>query len=214
MSSDRLETLMNQAEELVQAKKYEEAIAIFEQMLRDFPQSAKVWSKYGQTLALPEVNREEEAYSSFKKARQIDPNDKKNLSRYCKFLQDPNRFNRSKNLLSIIYEDLLHLEPSNVVTLTGYGKALIKEGEYEKEKGEYEKAQVKYEKAIGILREKQFMKDMNWLVEIFSDNGFRYAWVKDHEGVTIRKIAEFDMWEMFDSTPQEPNKGQLLKKTA
>ena len=50
-----------------------------------------------------------------------------------------------------------------------------------------------FEKAIGILREKKFMKDMNWLVEIFSDNGFRYAWVKDHEGVTIRKIAEFDV---------------------
>ncbi|WP_223300660.1 tetratricopeptide repeat protein [Oscillatoria nigro-viridis] len=142
---------MNQAEDLVQAKKYDEAIAIFEQMLRDFPQSAKVWSKYGQTLALPEVDRDEEAYISFEKARQIDPNDKKVLSRYCKFLQDPNRFNRSKELLSIIYEDLLQLEPYNVVTLTGYGKALVKEGEYEKEKGEYEKAQVKYEKAIGIL---------------------------------------------------------------
>ena len=150
-SDDRLEILMNQAEELVQAKKYEEAIAIFEQMLRDFPQSAKVWSKYGQTLALPEVNREEEAYISFEKACQIAPNDKKVLSRYCKFLQHPKRFNRSKDRLSIIYEKLLYLEPSNVVTLTGYGKALIKEGDYEKEKGEYEKAPVKYEKAIGIL---------------------------------------------------------------
>lgn len=71
-----------------------------------------------------------------------------------------------------------------------------------------------FEKAIGILREKQFMKDMSWLVDIFSDNGFRYAWVKDQEGTTIRKIAEYDMWEMFDSNQSEPNKGQLLKKTA
>ena len=71
-----------------------------------------------------------------------------------------------------------------------------------------------FEKAILLLKEKQFMKDMNWLVEIIEDNGLRYAWVKDQAGTTIRRIAEYDLWEMFDSSQQVPNKGQLLKKTA
>ncbi len=71
-----------------------------------------------------------------------------------------------------------------------------------------------FEKAILLLKEKQFIKDMNWLVEIFEENGFRYAWVKDQAGSSIRRIAEYDLWEMFDSTQQIPNKGQLLKKIA
>ncbi len=71
-----------------------------------------------------------------------------------------------------------------------------------------------FTKAILLLKAKPFMKDMNWLVEIFEDSGCRFAWVKDHEGKTIRKISEFDLWDVFESAAAEPNKGQLLKKTA
>ena len=86
---------------------------------------------------------------------------------------------------------------------------------YSKQQQKKEKmSDEQFEKAILLLKEKQFMKDMNWLVEIFEDNGLRYAWVKDQVGITIRKIAEYDLWEMFDSSQQVPNKGQLLKKTA
>ena len=86
---------------------------------------------------------------------------------------------------------------------------------YSKQKQKKEKmSNEQFEKAVLLLKEKSFMKDMNWLVEIFEDSGFRYAWVKDQSGATIRRIAEYDLWEMFDSTQQIPNKGQLLKKTA
>ncbi len=71
-----------------------------------------------------------------------------------------------------------------------------------------------FAKAVILLKAKPFMTEMNWLVEIFNDNGLRYAWVKDQEGTTIRKIAEYDLWDVFETSPAEPNKGQLLKKTA
>ncbi len=86
---------------------------------------------------------------------------------------------------------------------------------YSKQKQKKEKmSDEQFAEAVVLLKAKPFMKDMNWLVEIFIDNGLRYAWVKDQQGTTIRKIAEFDLWDVFETSPAEPNKGQLLKKTA
>ena len=127
-SDDRLETLEKQAEELVQAKKYEEAIAIFEQMLRDFPQSAKVWSKYGQTLALPKVNRREEAYIAFQKSLQIEPDNPKTLSRYANALASASQYERAVH----IFEKLRQIEPDNPITLSRYANALTSAGQPDK----------------------------------------------------------------------------------
>ena len=71
-----------------------------------------------------------------------------------------------------------------------------------------------FEKALTILRKKDFIKDMNWLVSSITENDVRYAWVKDSQGETIRKIIEFDLWEIFNDSNVEETKGQLLKKTA
>lgn len=71
-----------------------------------------------------------------------------------------------------------------------------------------------FEKAIAILKEKHFVKDMNWVVEAVTENDLKYAWVKDSSGNTIRKISELDLWEIFDDVKFESPKGQLLKKSA
>ncbi len=74
--------------------------------------------------------------------------------------------------------------------------------------------QEQFEKAVAILREKNFIKDMNWKVSSFIENEVRYALVTDSTGQTIRKIIEFDLWEIFSDSKVEETKGQLLKKTA
>lgn len=71
-----------------------------------------------------------------------------------------------------------------------------------------------FEKAIAILRKKDFIKDMNWLVSSINENDVKYAWVQDSHGETIRKIIEYDLWEIFNDSSVEETKGQLLKKTA
>jgi hypothetical protein len=71
-----------------------------------------------------------------------------------------------------------------------------------------------FEKALALLKEKKFITEMNWTVSADVENGVKYAWIKDQEQNTIRKIIEFDLWELFSDTKVESTKGQLLKKTA
>lgn len=71
-----------------------------------------------------------------------------------------------------------------------------------------------FEKALALLKEKAFIKDMNWKVSALVEEGHQYAWVQDLQGTSIRKISEFDLWEVFEDSSTEPSKGQLLKKTA
>ncbi len=71
-----------------------------------------------------------------------------------------------------------------------------------------------FQKALSLLSAKPFMTEMSWIATAFEENGIKYAWVQDLEGKTIRKIAEFDLWEVFDPALPVSTKGQLLKKTA
>lgn len=71
-----------------------------------------------------------------------------------------------------------------------------------------------FEKALAILREKNFIKDMNWVVLAVYENNTKYAWVQDQSGQSIRKIVEFELWDLFDDTEKEQTKGQLLRRTA
>lgn len=71
-----------------------------------------------------------------------------------------------------------------------------------------------FEKALQLLKEKDFVKEMNWSVEAFAENEVKYAWIKDHLNQTIRKIIEYELWELFDDPHSQSTNGQLLKKTA
>lgn len=88
---------------------------------------------------------------------------------------------------------------------------------------QYQKQQKKKEKmtreqaeiAVANLNAKHFMLDMKWVATLLDDNGFFYAEVKDQEQNLIRKISEFDLWEVFETSSNEPTqKGNLLKRTA
>ena len=90
------------------------------------------------------------------------------------------------------------------------------QGQYysQQEKQKEKMTDEQFEKAIAILREKNFIKDMNWIVSRFTENDVKYAWVTDSHGDTIRKIIEYDLWEIFNDSSVAETKGQLLKKTA
>lgn len=85
---------------------------------------------------------------------------------------------------------------------------------YHQERKKEKMTDEQFEKAVAILREKHFIKDMHWLVLVAEENGVKYACVQDSSGNSIRKIAEFDLWEVFEDTKTEETKGQLLKRTA
>ena len=85
---------------------------------------------------------------------------------------------------------------------------------YNKRQNKEKMSDEQFEKALSLLREKKFIKDMNWIVTSEIDNEVKYAWVKDQNHETIRKIIEYDLWDVFDNPTPEATKGQLLKKTA
>lgn len=85
---------------------------------------------------------------------------------------------------------------------------------YQKDRRREKMTDEQFEKALAILREKNFIKEMNWVVVATTESDIKVAWVQDSSGQTIRKITEYDLWEVFDDVKSEETKGQLLKKTA
>lgn len=85
---------------------------------------------------------------------------------------------------------------------------------YQKERHKEKMNDEQFDKAIALLREKNFVKEMNWVVLATFENDLKFAWVQDSQGQTIRKISEFDLWEVFEDAKSVETKGQLLKKTA
>lgn len=71
-----------------------------------------------------------------------------------------------------------------------------------------------FESAMKALREKDFVKEMNWVIVALEEGGLKYALVQDQAGKLIRKISEFDLWEVFDGAQTEPQRGNLLNKAA
>lgn len=69
-------------------------------------------------------------------------------------------------------------------------------------------------RALALLNKKSFMLEMKWRAFEVIENDFFFAEVKSEDGTVIRRMSEFDMWELFDEPSVEENKGQLLKKTA
>lgn len=85
---------------------------------------------------------------------------------------------------------------------------------YQREKKKEKMTNEQFEKALAILREKNFIKDMNWIVMAVYEGDTKYAWVQDQSGQSIRKIVEFELWDLFEDTKKEQTKGQLLRRTA
>ncbi len=160
MSSDRIEALMNQAEALMQARRYEEAIAIFQQALAIAPRSIEVLRQYGKALA--QTNQDKKTFEIFKKALKIAPDDVDLLRNYGATLSQKKQHEKAikilKKALRIrpndvkvlsgysnalkqagrlnesckIFDRLLEIEPENIITLNSYARCLITLGEIEK----------------------------------------------------------------------------------
>lgn len=86
---------------------------------------------------------------------------------------------------------------------------------YQRQQKKKEKmSQEVFAKAIAALKEKSFIKDMNWTVSAGDENGIKYAYIHDAEGQLIRRIMEGDLWEVFDEPQSAQGRGQLLNKSA
>lgn len=72
-----------------------------------------------------------------------------------------------------------------------------------------------FQRAIAILNEKPWLQEMSWKAFEITEDDLLYAEVRDVNSSVIRRISEYDMWELFEEVrPGEEKKGQLLKKTA
>ena len=86
---------------------------------------------------------------------------------------------------------------------------------YEQKKKKEKMTREQAEKALQVLCAKSFMKDMSWKAKLIDEDGYFYALVTDSEDKTIRKIAEYDLWELLEVTDSmASSKGNLLKRTA
>ncbi len=85
---------------------------------------------------------------------------------------------------------------------------------YQKQRQKEKMTAEQFNKAIALLRDKHFIKDMQWVVLASEEAGVKYASVQDQQGQLIRKLSEFDLWEVFEGAKVEETKGQLLKRTA
>ncbi len=85
---------------------------------------------------------------------------------------------------------------------------------YSKQKKKIKMSKEQFDKALTLLNEKSFMKEMNWIAFASIEGDFFYAEVKSTTGEVIRRMSEFDLWEVFDNPDVNNHKGQLLKRTA
>jgi hypothetical protein len=85
---------------------------------------------------------------------------------------------------------------------------------YSKNKKKQRMTKEQFDRALALLNQKPFMLEMKWRAFEMNDNGFFYAEVKSEDGTVIRRMSEFDMWELFEEKSVDETKGQLLKKTA
>ena len=85
---------------------------------------------------------------------------------------------------------------------------------YSKNKKQQRMTAEQFKRALAILNLKAFMLEMKWQAFEVIENEFFYAEVKSSDGTMIRRMSEFDMWELFEEKSVDENKGQLLRKTA
>lgn len=122
-------------------------------------------------------------------------------------------------------QSTLNITPTNAVEKVQKKERAIKSDQTEERDGngqEYYSKQNKknkmseeqFNKALEILRKKQYMLEMKWSVEFVLQDELKIAEIKNENGEVIRRLSEYDLWELFEDTSAENHKGQLLKKSA
>ncbi len=90
------------------------------------------------------------------------------------------------------------------------GQQLYQENKKKKEKMSTEQ----FDRAVTLLKDKNFVKEMNWSVVVITEEDIKYACVQASDGSLIRRISEFDLWDIFENQKPDETKGQLIKRTA
>ena len=85
---------------------------------------------------------------------------------------------------------------------------------YSKNKQKQKMTDEQFKKALELLLAKPFMKEMNWTASEIMEGDLRFVEIRAQTGEVIRRMSEFDLWEVFETQGQQENKGQLLKKSA
>lgn len=85
---------------------------------------------------------------------------------------------------------------------------------YSKQQQKKKMSKEQFQIALDLLNKKTFMTDMKWTAFEVIEGDFFYAEVRSESGEVIRRMSEFDLWEVFEDYSVNENKGQLLKKTA
>lgn len=85
---------------------------------------------------------------------------------------------------------------------------------YSKQQKKKKMSKEQFQTALEILNKKTFMTDMKWTAYEVQEGNFLFAEVRSESGEVIRRMSEFDLWEVFEDHSVDENKGQLLKKTA
>lgn len=126
MSSDQIEAVIRHAKELMQAGKYERAIAILHQTLQSHPHNIEVLRRYGNALA--GIKRYEEAFRAFEQALQLKPNNSKVFKDYIYALSSSDQ---QEKVLPFL-EHLLNTEPQNYKIFHSYAIQLNSTFKYSK----------------------------------------------------------------------------------
>jgi tetratricopeptide (TPR) repeat protein len=231
MSSDRLEALMNQAEVLMQARRYKEALTILQELRQQKPNKYSLTLAYTNALAghlnnlasarkfieIVDILKDSLVRNSpgFHKKKTI-------LSQYIKALRTTNHYQK---LLSLFLDTWLQLDLQNCDVLDTYLKDILKAGKEDRDKAfevyecwsqiEPENFNLLYSYAIGLIDTGKYERACEVFersLQLQPDNSItisRYARVLASTGQTEKAIQSFER-----SLQLEPNDPITLSRYA
>jgi tetratricopeptide (TPR) repeat protein len=128
MSSDHLEVLMKQAEELMQAKRYEEAIYYIKKSLKISPNSVDVLRAFGKLLL--DLHQYERAATIFEKILQLEPGYTRILHPYKTVLIKLGRGDQTSEIFDQALKSAINHGLANPYVLLNYISLFMSTGDY------------------------------------------------------------------------------------
>lgn len=77
-----------------------------------------------------------------------------------------------------------------------------------------EMSDTEFSEAVKAFQELAVVKEHHWIVTTILENEKKYLLLKDNLGNLIRKIPDYDLWDIKNKTNDSNTKGTLLKRTA
>jgi len=121
-----LQTLVEQGRRFAKSGRVQEAIDLFERILKYRPNDAEILGSYAK--AMRDAKEYEKAFVLFDRSLELEPDDVITLNTYANILAQQGNYKKAFTL----FDRLLELESGNSRTLATYANLLAKQGEYEK----------------------------------------------------------------------------------